>query len=50
MTPALDGASALAAIESGKVVPSNHWRATEVVRAIEARDLPESADEAVRRG
>lgn len=48
-------ASALAAIQSGKVVPSNHWRAAEVVRAVEARELSESADlrqayEAMRRG
>lgn len=47
-------ASALAAIGSGKVVPSNHWRASEVVRAVEARDLPEAAElreafEAMRR-
>ncbi|MFJ8495730.1 helix-turn-helix domain-containing protein [Streptomyces sp. NPDC094038] len=32
------------AILSGRVVPSNHWRALEVVRAVEARQLPESAD------
>lgn len=29
---------------SGRLVPSNHWRALEVVKAIEARDLPEAAD------
>ncbi|MER8014516.1 helix-turn-helix domain-containing protein [Streptomyces griseoluteus] len=32
------------AILSGQVAPSNHWRALEVVRAVEARELPESAD------
>ncbi|MER6527164.1 helix-turn-helix transcriptional regulator [Streptomyces sp. NPDC001508] len=32
------------AILSGRVVPSNHWRALEVVKAVEARQLPESAD------
>lgn len=37
-------ASALAAMQSGMVVPSNHWRALEVVHAIEARGLPESQD------
>ncbi|HEY2764512.1 MAG TPA: helix-turn-helix transcriptional regulator [Pseudonocardiaceae bacterium] len=37
-------ASALAAMLSGMVVPSNHWRALEVVRAIEARGLPESRE------
>jgi len=35
--------SAKNAILSGKVVPSNHWRALEVVRAVESRGLPESA-------
>ncbi|MGH3911131.1 MAG: XRE family transcriptional regulator, partial [Pseudonocardiaceae bacterium] len=37
-------ASALAALLSGMVVPSNHWRALEVVRAIETRGLPEARD------
>ncbi|MFJ3619602.1 helix-turn-helix domain-containing protein [Streptomyces iakyrus] len=32
------------AILSGKVVPSNHWRALEVVKAVEAKQLPESTD------
>ncbi|MEU0689402.1 transcriptional regulator [Streptomyces uncialis] len=32
------------AILSGRVVPSNHWRALEVVRAVEARRLPEARD------
>ncbi|MGW6738642.1 helix-turn-helix domain-containing protein [Streptomyces sp. NPDC055013] len=36
--------SAQKAILSGRVVPSNHWRALEVVTAVEARQLPESAD------
>ena len=57
ITDRLDEAAAcaLAAIQSGKVVPSNHWRALEVVRTVEARQLPESADlreayEQMRRG
>lgn len=36
--------SAQKAILSGRVVPSNHWRALEVVKAVEARQLPEGAD------
>lgn len=36
--------SAQKAILSGRVVPSNHWRALEVVTAVEARQLPEGAD------
>ncbi|MGH8793220.1 MAG: helix-turn-helix transcriptional regulator [Stackebrandtia sp.] len=32
------------AILSGCVVPSNHWRALEVVKAVETRKLPEAAD------
>lgn len=32
------------AMLSGRVVPSNHWRAAEVVRAVEAKKLPEAAD------
>ncbi|MDT3398712.1 helix-turn-helix transcriptional regulator [Streptomyces sp. B1866] len=32
------------AILSGRVVPSNHWRALEVVEETEARKLPASAD------
>jgi len=43
------------AILSGRVVPSNHWRAAEVVTAVEARQLPEARDlreayEELRRG
>lgn len=40
----LDEAAArtLAAMQSGMVVPSNHWRALEVVHATETRGLPES--------
>lgn len=30
------------AISSGSVVPSNYWRAAEVVKAVEARQLPEA--------
>ncbi|MFI1359231.1 helix-turn-helix domain-containing protein [Streptomyces sp. NPDC020898] len=36
--------SAQKAILSGRVVPSNHWRALEVVKAVEVRQLPESVD------
>ncbi|GGO85491.1 transcriptional regulator [Wenjunlia tyrosinilytica] len=32
------------AIQSGRVVPSNHWRVLEVVKAVEARQLPEASD------
>jgi transcriptional regulator with XRE-family HTH domain len=32
------------AILSGRVVPSNHWRALEVVKAVEDRKLPEAPD------
>jgi hypothetical protein len=34
----------LQAITSGRIVPSNHWRAAEVVDAVEAKGLPEAAD------
>lgn len=37
-------ASAQKAILSGQVAPSNHWRALEVVKAVEARGLPEGAN------
>lgn len=37
-------AAAQKAILSGRVVPSNHWRAREVVKAVEARKMPEAAD------
>ncbi|MFI5792320.1 helix-turn-helix transcriptional regulator [Streptomyces sp. NPDC051677] len=36
--------SAQKAILSGRVVPSNHWRALEVVNAVEVRQLPEASD------
>ncbi|MFJ8330724.1 helix-turn-helix transcriptional regulator [Streptomyces sp. NPDC094437] len=32
------------AILSGRIVPSNHWRALEVVKAVETRQLPEATD------
>ncbi|WP_432095856.1 helix-turn-helix transcriptional regulator [Streptomyces sp. bgisy100] len=32
------------AILSGRIVPSNYWRALEVVKAVEARQLPEAPD------
>jgi hypothetical protein len=35
-------AVALDALRSGRVVPSNHWRAWEVVTAVRARGLPEA--------
>ncbi|SDC63573.1 transcriptional regulator [Actinokineospora iranica] len=35
--------AAAQALHSGRVVPSNHWRAAEVVAAVEARGLPEAA-------
>ncbi|MGH3903651.1 MAG: XRE family transcriptional regulator, partial [Pseudonocardiaceae bacterium] len=42
-------------ILSGRLVASNHWRALEVVRRVEARGLPEATDlreayETMRRG
>lgn len=45
-TDRLDEAAseALIAIGSGHVAPSNHWRALEVVTAVESRELPEAAD------
>jgi transcriptional regulator with XRE-family HTH domain len=44
VTDRLDEAcdAAQQAILSGRVVPSNHWRAAEVVKAVEARQLPEA--------
>ncbi|OAP25664.1 hypothetical protein A4R44_03038 [Amycolatopsis sp. M39] len=36
--------AAQVAIASGRVVPSNHWRAAEVVRAVEARKLAEGRE------
>lgn len=46
VTDRLDEAcdAAQQAILSGRVVPSNHWRAAEVVDAVEARQLPEAQD------
>ncbi len=43
------------AMSSGRVVPSNHWRAAEVVKAVETRGLPEAVElreayEELRRG
>jgi tetratricopeptide (TPR) repeat protein len=37
-------AAAQTAIVSGRVVPSNHWRALEIVQAVESRSLPEAKD------
>lgn len=36
--------AAARAMGSGRVVPSNHWRALEVVAAVEAQGLPEAGD------
>ena len=46
LTDKLDEACAAAqtAILSGRLVPSNHWRALEVVRTMEARHLAEATD------
>ncbi|GHC45149.1 helix-turn-helix domain-containing protein [Streptomyces flavofungini] len=32
------------AIASGRLLPANHWRALEIVRAVEGRGLPEAAE------
>ena len=57
LTDRLDEACAVAqeSMLSGRLVASNHWRALEVVRAIEGRDSPEASDvreayELLRRG
>ncbi|MGH3973334.1 MAG: hypothetical protein ACRDS9_08410 [Pseudonocardiaceae bacterium] len=46
LTDRLDEACAVAqaSMLSGRLVASDHWRALEVVRTVEARDLPEAAD------
>ncbi len=46
LTDRLDEACAVAqaSMLSGRLVASNHWRALEVVRTIEAQGLPEAAD------
>jgi transcriptional regulator with XRE-family HTH domain len=36
--------TALEAITSGRIVPSNYWRAREVIRAVAERGVPEAAD------
>jgi len=57
LTDRLDEACAIAqeSVLSGRLVASNHWRALEVVRRVEARGLPEAIDlreayEMMRRG
>ncbi|MBO2449081.1 helix-turn-helix domain-containing protein [Actinomadura barringtoniae] len=35
--------TALEAVTSGRLVPSNYWRATEVINAVEALNVPEAA-------
>jgi transcriptional regulator with XRE-family HTH domain len=57
LTDRLDEACAVAqaSMLSGRLVASNHWRALEVVRNVEIRDLPEASDlreayELMRRG
>ncbi|GAA1566554.1 hypothetical protein GCM10009789_20060 [Kribbella sancticallisti] len=37
-------ATTMEAIGSGRLVPSNFWRAKEVIKAIDARGVPEAAD------
>jgi len=32
------------AIESGRIVPSNHWRAAEAIKAVERKQLPEAKE------
>jgi hypothetical protein len=46
LTDRLDEACAVAqaSMLSGRLVASNHWRALEVVRTVEARGLPEASD------
>ena len=46
LTDRLDEACAVTreSMLSGRLVASNHWRALEVIRAVEARGLPEAAD------
>ena len=36
--------TAMEAITSGRVVPSNYWRAREVIRAVASRGVPEAAE------
>jgi hypothetical protein len=36
--------SALAAVLSGRIAPSNHWRVAEVVTGVRSRGLPEASD------
>ena len=36
--------TALEAISSGRIVPSNYWRAREVIRAVAERGVPEAAE------
>lgn len=57
LTNRLDEACAVAqeSILSGRLVASNHWRALEVIRTVEARGVPEATDlreayELMRRG
>lgn len=42
--PAQAARTALEAVESGRLVPSNHWRVTQVITAAEARGVPEAAE------
>jgi hypothetical protein len=35
---------ALAAVLSGRIAPSNHWRVAEVVTGARSRGLPEASD------
>ena len=38
------GDAAMTAITSGRLVPSNYWRAAEVITAVEARRVPEAVE------
>ncbi|TDD59947.1 XRE family transcriptional regulator [Actinomadura darangshiensis] len=42
--PAQAAHTALEAVESGRLVPSNYWRVSQVITAVEARGVPEAAE------
>ncbi|GAA2450769.1 hypothetical protein GCM10010191_80960 [Actinomadura vinacea] len=35
---------AIEAVTSGRLVPSNYWRAAEVIAAVKSRQVPEAAE------
>ncbi|WP_233434329.1 hypothetical protein [Nocardia yamanashiensis] len=43
MSRRIPAAGVVAAVESGRLVPSNYWRVTEVVNGIEGRGAPDAA-------